>query len=151
MRFRKIVLTVGLMPAFVCLSIPGGASAQSTLSPSGDWNGNYGFSTSADKNLRLLRSDLIRRSDEVYYESLGKQTYNVTNHVTNNSTSSTEIGEQTTTTTIGAVNNATNDIDISNSDNIGLGLENSSNSTGCQNGSISIDSRPGNPGDAICN
>ena len=130
--------------AGLCLLVAGTvpASAQgTTISPSSDWNGNYGFSSTADRNLRLLRSDLIKKADEGYYESLSN-TYNVTNN------SWTEIGQQTTT--IGSINTATNNIDVRDSTNIGLDLENSSTNTGCLNGSITIDSRPNDVGATTC-
>ncbi|WP_185983153.1 hypothetical protein [Aureimonas mangrovi] len=127
------------------------ASAQSTVSPSSDWNGNYGFSSTADRNLRLLQSDLIKKAEEGYYESLGRQTYNVTtnNNVTNNSSSTTEIGQQTTT--IGAMNNTTNTIDVRDSTNIDISTDSNATSTGCQNGAITIDSPSPIAGGTTCN
>lgn len=122
------------------------AAAQSTLSPAVDWNGNYGFASNSDRNLRLLQSDLIRKGEGDYYDSIGKAPqYNVT---TNNS-SSTEIGQQTTT--IGAVNTATNNIDVKDAVDIGLNLNNTSSNQGCQNGSVTIDSRPRDVGASTCN
>lgn len=125
------------------------ALAQSTVNPSADWNGNYGFGTTADGTLRLLQSDLIRKAEEGYYEGLGRQTFNVTNNNTTYDHSVTEIGQQTTT--IGSVNNSTNNIDISRSNNIALDLQNKAITTGCLNGSISIDSRPASAGTLDCN
>lgn len=121
------------------------ASAQSTLSPAADWNGSYGFSSTSDRNLRLLQSDLIRKGEGDYYDGLGKTNYNVTN------SSTTEIGQQNTTTTIGSVNTATNNIDVKDAVDIGLNLSNTSSNNGCLNGSVTIDSQPGDVGASTCN
>lgn len=141
MPFRPTHLTAALLALGSALP----AAAQSTISPAADWNGSYGFSSSADRNLRLLQSDLIKKGEGDYYDGLGKTTYNVSN------STSTEIGEQTTTTTIGSVNTATNNIDVRDAFDIGLDLNNTSTNSGCLNGAISIDSQPGDVGATTCN
>ncbi|WP_416356048.1 hypothetical protein ACLNGM_18395 [Aureimonas phyllosphaerae] len=131
------------------------ASAQSTASPASDWNGNYSFNSTAEKNLRLLQTDILRKNEEGYYESLGKTQITSFNNVqygdrierqTNDTKN--EIGQQTTA--IGAVNNSTNNTNVSGK-NINVVNSNEAKSTGCQDGSVSIDSAfPGSPQPA-CN
>lgn len=125
------------------------AAAQSTVSPSSDWNGNFSFSSTADRNLRLLRSDLIKKEESGYYESLGKTQITSTNHIqygdrieTQTNSETNEIGQQTTA--IGAVNTSTNNIDISGRGNISVATDNQAVSSGCQDGRVSIDSQPFN-------
>ncbi len=126
------------------LALPSAATAQSTNNAAVDWSGSYGFKSNSDRNLRLLQSDFIRRGEGDYYDNLGKAPqYNVTN------TSSTEIGQQTTT--IGSVNTATNNIDVKDAVDIGLNLSNTSSNHGCLDGSVTIDSQPGAAGIATCN
>lgn len=146
MRYDKVRLCgVALAAAILLGPAVSPANAQSTISPAADWNGSYGFSSSADRNLRLLQSDLIRKGEGDYYDGLGKTNYNVTN------STSTEIGQQNTTTTIGSVNTATNNIDVKDAFDIDLDLNNTSSNNGCLNGSVSIDSRPGDVGASTCN
>ncbi|WP_062012308.1 hypothetical protein [Aureimonas sp. AU4] len=131
------------------------AWAQSTVSPQSDWNGNYGFSSTAEKNLRLLQTDVLRKNEEGYYESLGKTQITSFNNVhygdqigTQTNNEKNEIGQQTTA--IGAVNNSTNNIDISGRGNINVATSNEAQSRGCQDGRVSIDaSLPG--GQPTCN
>ncbi|WP_279477761.1 hypothetical protein [Aureimonas sp. SK2] len=131
----------------ILLGLPvAAANAQTTNNAAVDWSGSYGFKSNADRNLRLLQADIIRKGEGDYYDSISKAPqYNVTN----NSSSSTEIGQQTTT--IGSVNTATNNIDVKDAVDIGLNLSNTSSNHGCLNGSVSIDSRPRDVGASTCN
>lgn len=138
---RRIVFALCVL-AFGVAGEP--ARAQSTLGPSGDWNGTYGFASSTDQNLRLLRSDIIRKSEEGFYESLGR--VQVDNHVTDNSV--TQIGQQQTT--IGVLSTSTNTVDISNSAGASVGAENVSGNSGCVESHVSIDSRPAGPMSRTC-
>lgn len=145
---RKVALNRAALVVVVLVIAPySSVNAQSTVSPSADWNGSYGFSSASERNVRLLQADIIKKGEVGYYEGLANQTYHVTNNVTNKTIN--EIGQQTTT--IGAVNNSTNNIDIRNSSNIDISNHNSSTSTGCQNGSITIDSTPVEGASTVCN
>ncbi|WP_188720936.1 hypothetical protein [Nitratireductor aestuarii] len=108
-----------------------GVWAQNVVSPAVDWNGNYTFTSTADRNLRLLQADLIEKKEQGYYESLGKTS--ITQNVTNNTT--TTIGQNTNA--IGAVNNSTNNINL-NGNNNNIDISNLADSTGCQDGSVNI-------------
>ena len=130
--------------------------AQSTVSPQSDWNGNYGFSSTADRNLRLLQADVLRKNEEGYYESLGKTQITSFNTVHNGdnihsqtNSETNEIGQQTTA--IGAVNTSTNNIDISGRGNISVGTSNEALSTGCQDGRVSIDAVVPGAAQPTCN
>ncbi|WP_168990449.1 hypothetical protein [Aureimonas flava] len=124
--------------------MPGIAAAQATFNPQADWNGTYGFASTADRNLRLLQSDLIRKNEEGYYESLGKVTVNnnVINSNNNSGNSSTvnDIGQQQTT--IGVVSTATNNIDLTNSGGAIVDTRNLATTAGCVDSNISIDVGP---------
>lgn len=128
-------ITASFFKTFGCATLVIGAistsSAQSTMSPATDWTGNYSFSSTADRNLRLLQADMIEKREKGYYESLGKTTINQT--VTNNSI--TKIGQNTNA--IGSVNNTTTNIDLSGNNN-SIDISSSSNSNGCQDGSVNI-------------
>ena len=144
---RAIVLGTLLLP---CL--PGMSAAQSTLSPQADWNGTYGYSSNADKNLRLLQSDLIRKNEEGYYESLGTVTVNNnvinSNNNSGNSSTTNDIGQQQTT--IGVVSTATNNIDLTNSGGAIVDTKNLATTAGCVDSTISIDVGPSAGSSASC-
>jgi hypothetical protein len=131
------------------------ASAQSTtVQPSSDWNGNWGFSNATDRTFRLLQADTIEKKDSGYYESLGRTEFNVTNDVTNNVSSTTtydhRLGsfdtisggdgaqiEANSSTAVGSLNNSHTAIAIEGADNSVTAI-NSSESTGCQDAGISV-------------
>lgn len=131
------------------------ASAQSTtVQPSSDWNGNWGFSSSADRTFRLLQADTIEKKDSGYYESLGRTEFNITNDVTNSVSNTTTYdhrvgsfdtisggdGAQIDTqssTAVGSLNNAHTAISVEGEDNSVTAI-NASESTGCQDAGISI-------------
>lgn len=132
------------------------AFAQSTVSPASDWNGNYGFNSTSEKNLRLLQSDILRKNEEGYYESLGKTQITSFNNVhygdniaTQTNKTINDIEQQTTA--IGAVNNSTNNIDISGKGNINVSTNNEATSRGCQDGHVSIDAALPSPTMPSCN
>ncbi|MET0258559.1 MAG: hypothetical protein ABW179_08250 [Methylobacterium sp.] len=134
----------------------GQSSAQSTVSPASDWNGNYGFTSTGDKNLRLLQSDVLRKNEEGYYESLAKTQITSNNIIhygdaigTQTNKTVNDIEQQTTA--IGAVNNSTNNIDISGRGNINVATSNEAQSRGCQDGHVSIDSSPASAALPTCN
>lgn len=134
-----LVACVGLTST-VCTSF-----AQSTNSPAADWNGNYGFSSTSGRNLRLLQADIIEKKEQGYYDSIGQTTLNVTN----NSTTINNIGQQTTS--VGVINNSTNNIDIRNSNNVNVDAKNTAISHGCQDSTIRIDSVLPSSGTTSCN
>jgi len=117
----------------ISLSFPIFSYSQNTMSPATDWTGNYSFSSTADRNLRLLQADIIEKKEQGYYESLGKTTINQS--VTNNTTSTTTIGQNTNA--IGSVNNTTTTIDL-NGNNNAIDISSASTSNGCQDGSVNI-------------
>lgn len=107
--------------------------AQNTMSPATDWTGNYSFSSSTDRNLRLLQADMIEKREQGYYESLGKTTLNQT--ITNHTTTNNNIGQNTNA--IGSVNNTTTNIDLTGNNN-SINIDSNSTSNGCQDGSVNI-------------
>ena len=129
------------------------AFAQSTtVPPSSDWNGNWGFSSPADRTFRLLQADTIEKKDAGYYESLGRNVFNVTNDVTNNvaTTYDHRVGsfdtitggdgaqiEANSSTAVGSLNNAHTAISIEGEQN-SVTAVNASESTGCQDAGINI-------------
>ncbi|MBB3998952.1 hypothetical protein GGR04_002807 [Aureimonas pseudogalii] len=153
-RVRRTGTVLLSIASMLGASVP--SLAQNTVSPASDWNGNYGFSSTADKNLRLLQTDVLRKNEEGYYESLGK-TQITSNNIIHYGD---EIGTQTNktvndieqqTTAIGAVNNSTNNIDISGRGNINVATSNEATSRGCQDGHVSIDSSPASAALPTCN
>lgn len=152
-RSLRNIFAAGLA---IVAGAPYNAGAQSTVSPASDWNGNYGFSSTADKNLRLLQSDILKKSEEGYYESIGKTQLTSFNNIqygddieTQTNKTVNEIGQQTTA--IGAVNNSTNNIDISGKGNINVSTSNEATSRGCQDGRVSIDAALPSPMMPSCN
>jgi hypothetical protein len=146
---------LGMLAATTFLLMGHPASAQSTtVQPSSDWNGNWGFSSAADRTFRLLQADTIEKKDSGYYESLGRTEFNVTNDVTNNLSNTTtydhRVGsfdtisggdgaqiEAHSSTAVGSLNNSHTAISIDGADNSVTAI-NSSESTGCQDAGISI-------------
>lgn len=124
-KYSASLCTAGL----IILSSSTGVWAQNVVSPAVDWNGNYTFTSTTDRNLRLLQADMIEKKEQGYYESLGKITQNI------NNTTITKIGQNTNA--IGAVNNSTNNINL-NGNNNNIDISNLADSTGCQDGSINI-------------
>jgi hypothetical protein len=140
--------------ASVLITSPTTAFSQSSVSPAADWNGNYGFSSASDRNLRLLQADMIKKGETDYYDGLGKTNYNVitnnsvstTNNVDNRSTSN--IGQQTTA--IGSVNSSTTNIDVRDSTNIAVDTSSTSQSDGCQDASVHLENDGPSPGGFTC-
>jgi hypothetical protein len=144
-----------ILAAAAVLLIGHPASAQSTtMTPSSDWNGNWGFSSAADRTFRLLQADTIEKKDSGYYESLGRNVFNVTNDVTNNVSNATtydhRVGsfdtisggdgaqiEAHSSTAVGSLNNSHTAISIEGEANSVTAI-NSSESTGCQDAGISV-------------
>ena len=140
------------------------ALAGDTTQPSGDWNGSWGFSSAADRQLRLMQSDLIAKREKGYYDSFGTNVtvnnvydysqgkvditgsgsaqIDVTNHT------GSEIGQNTNV--VGAIDASQTTIDVSGDGN-SVNTQNQTSSSGCQNGSVNIDSTgvPGIP--SSCN
>jgi hypothetical protein len=156
MKSRQTILAIKPMLAITSLLLlTHPASAQSTtVQPSSDWNGNWGFSSTADRTLRLLQADAIEKKDSGYYESFGPNVYNVTNDVTNNVSTTTtfdhrvgsfdtisgEAGAQIqahSSTAVGSINNSHTAIAIDGEDN-SVTAVNSSESVGCQDAGISV-------------
>lgn len=133
MRGFNIFMTLFFSGGLVVILSTFESSAQNTISPATDWNGNYNFSSTADRTLRMLQADMIEKREQGYYESLGKTTVNQT--ITNNTTNTTEIGQNTNA--IGSVNNTTTNIDLSG-DNNNIDISSTSTSNGCQDGSVNI-------------
>jgi hypothetical protein len=144
-----------ILAAAAVLLIGHPASAQSTtMTPSSDWNGNWGFSSGADRTFRLLQADTIEKKDSGYYESLGRNVFNVTNDVTNNVSTTTtydhRVGSFDTisggdgaqiqahsSTAVGSLNNSQTAITIDGENN-SVTAVNSSESVGCQDASIGV-------------
>lgn len=142
------------------------APAQNNSLPSSDWSNSWGFS-SGDRQFRLLQSDLIKKGEEGFYESLGRQSFSVNNSVTydysqgrmevqvsdgaqvdvSNRTGS-DIGQNTNV--VGAINQSETIIDISGDGN-SVSAQNGATATGCQNGGISIDSPNTSGSPTTCN
>jgi len=130
----------------VCLYFLAGstsAGAQNVASPAVDWSGNYTFSSTADRNIRLLQADLIEKKEHGYYESLGKNIIN--QRITNNTT--TTIGQNTNA--VGAINNSTNNINLNGNENY-IDISNIADSTGCQDGSVNIGEGTSSIGSSGC-
>lgn len=153
----KTIHVILAAAAFVLIGHP--ALAQSTtMTPSSDWNGNWGFSSGADRTFRLLQADTIEKKDSGYYESLGRNVFNVTNDVTNDVTNNVfnattydhRVGsfdtisggdgaqiEAHSSTAVGSLNNSHTAISIEGEANSVTAI-NSSESTGCQDAGISV-------------
>ena len=132
------------------------ALAQSYVAPSANWNGSWGFPTTGEKTYRLLQADTIEKKEEDYYNSIGRNTinYNATNNTWNdnrsgmveftaNGDSKVDISNRTSndigqnTNVIGSVNAPQTSIDISGSGN-NVSATNTSDSSGCLDGSVTI-------------
>lgn len=145
------------------------ALAQNVSLPSNDWNSSWGFSSTSEQSLRLLQADLIEKQEEGYYESLGDQTFYVTNNVTNNNDFSQgrmeihasegaeldisnrtgeEIGQNTNV--IGAINESSTTIEVPGAGNNVTAI-NEALSTGCQEGSITRNSPNTKAPTSTCN
>jgi len=147
----------------------GEASAQSYVQPSANWNGSWGFPTTAEKTYRLLQADTIEKKEEDYYSSIGRNTinYNATNNTWNdnrsgmveftaNGDSKVDISNRTSndigqnTNVIGSVNAPQTSIDISGSGN-SVRATNTSDSSGCLDGSVTISSGTTTGSSLSCN
>ncbi|MFA5490820.1 MAG: hypothetical protein WC284_16695 [Candidimonas sp.] len=143
MRISTRSLKILSIATFFSVAAGYASWAQNTASPATDWGGNYTFSSTAEKNLRLLQADLIEKREHGYYESIGRNTINQT--ITNNTTNN--IGQNTNA--IGAVNNSTTNIDVNGSNN-NIDISNVADSTGCQDGSVNIGEGASNIGSSGC-
>lgn len=93
-----------------------------------DWSSRWAPSDTRNA-LHVGQASAIKLAESSYYDRLGESTYNVTN----NSSTTTSIGQNTNS--IGSVNTATNNVSINGSGNA-LGLDNSSTNTGGVDGSV---------------
>ena len=93
---------------------------------SNEWSDGYNFRSAQDRQVILLQADLIERMENDYYKNIGRTTINNTL----NSISST---------TIGAINNVENNVDIVGDGN-SVSNDTVASSDGDQNGSVLIDS-----------
>lgn len=147
----KSIQALLAVTAFLLMGHP--ALAQSTtVQPSSDWNGNWGFSSTADRTFRLLQADTIEKKDSGYYESLGPAEFNVTNNnnLSNTTTYDHRVGsfdtisggdgaqiEAHSSTALGSLNNSHTAIAIDGEANT-VTTSNASESAGCQDAGISI-------------
>lgn len=153
------VLAIGLLST--------AASAQNTSLPSNDWNSSWGFPSTGERQHRLLQADIVKKGETGYYESLGNQRVTVTNTVNNDYSqgrmevqaadgaavevvnhTGADIGQNTNV--IGAINQSETTIDITGDGNA-VTADNGAIATGCQDGSVKIDSPNTSATSADCN
>lgn len=113
---------------------------------SNEWSDSYGFRSASDRQVLLLQADLIERMDNDYYKNIGKNTTTISvDNRQGNFVEGAEAGSSlsgltyTTTNTIGAINNTSNNIDINGNSN-SVVTTSSATSNGSLNGSVLIDS-----------
>ena len=142
--------------ASVLLAVP--VAAQNNSFPSNDWNSSWGFSSTAERSLRLLQADLIEKGEGDYYDQVGTSYNTIYQNIQNDNSqgqmrveasdgatidvhnhTGDDIGQSNNTNVIGAINQSETTIDIEGTDNI-ISAINGADSTGCQDGGISIDS-----------
>lgn len=145
-------MKLGLCIAVGVLLLASQASAQNTVNPSANWNSSWGFSTPQEVTVRLLQADTIKKAEEGYYDSFGPAQVTMTNnydqrqgYVEVNAGAGATIDAQNhvgdsigqNTNVIGAINQSTTRIDIGGNNNSVTAIS-GAESTGCQDGSISI-------------
>ena len=142
------------MTAVTCLTLtclPVSVGTQSLLSAGGGWTTSYSFPSAAERQVRLQYAEAQRRADSNGYGASQTTNYVTQNYNYDHSVGDTVIsaaegayvqienrtGENsgTNTNTVGSINTAHNEVTIEG-DNNTLDLVNSSQSTGCQDGSI---------------
>lgn len=134
------------------------ALAQNANHPSSDWNGNWGFSSPSQQQIRLLQAEMIAKREEDYYARAGQQVYHVHNESTLHHYEGPYFGEGEygdihvgdeigqNTNVIGAINNSNTTIDGD-----GNTVIHEANNAGCLDGSIVIDGSGGTSATANCN
>lgn len=138
------IIVIGFTSS-LSISFSSNLYAQNTFLASPDWSGNYSFSSTGDRNLRLLQADILEKHEQGYYESLGKTTVN--QYVNTTVNNDNRYGK--TTNAIGAYNQSTNTVNINGSNN-NLDISNSAESAGCQDASINISESGTSAGSAGC-
>ena len=148
MGMGKICSTVIAAVAFAG-SIAGAPAFAGSSDAGNDWGSNYDFASPAEQTLRLLQADLIAKSENDYYDNIGKTNITVNNDnrqgsfdTVNNSgdgsvDKTTQIGDNIgqNTNVIGAVNSSTTDVTIKG-DNNTVTATNGASNNGCLNGGI---------------
>lgn len=126
--------------------------AQEWVSAGRSWTGSYGFPDTTERNYRLQLILNQRRLDSGAFDAGAVYNTNTTNNITYDSSvgdisvsaeagatvdiqNRTAEGTGTSTYTVGAVNNTTNDISIDGSGNV-LDITSYADNDGCQNGAI---------------
>lgn len=150
------IIVVGFTSS-LSISFSNNLYAQNTFLASPDWSGNYSFSSTGDRNLRLLQADILEKHEQGYYESLGKTTVNQYVNTNINTDNSTNIdgnliydsSGQQNTYSVGAINNSSTTINNNGNYN-NIDVSNSAESEGCQNASINISESGTSAGSAGC-
>lgn len=134
------------------MTVPG--LAQSSFTNAGNnWSGSYGFPSASERNVRLNHLVEQERINSGYYQPQSvTNNYNYDHSVGDISVSAAEgasvevsnrtaDGTGTNSYVVGSINNSTNNITTEGSGN-SIDISNSSQSQGCQDGSISSASMP---------
>lgn len=126
------------------------ASAQDTAG--GSWSNGYSFPTANDRVARMNMVDIIAKTENGFYDTVGQTTYNTYNNYdhsvgsisvaaeagsTVDASVRTAEGSGTTTYVVGAVNTSNNTVQVSGEGNL-VDISNTASSTGCQDGRIAI-------------
>lgn len=141
----------GIVACVALLASPAAVDAQSYLSAGGGWSNSYAFPSPGERQVRLQYAEAQRRAQANGYGAVQHHS-----HVTNNYNYDHSVGDMmisaaegayvhvdnktgpdsgTSSYTVGAVNTSNNQITIEGDGNL-VDLVNSSQSTGCQDGSI---------------
>lgn len=133
-----------------------GAWAEGWESAGTNWTGSVGFSSSNDRQVRLNAADVIKKTENGFYDNLGPGDMTVNNY--NTTTYDSRVGDitvdaatgayvtvdprtgqnsGTSTYTVGAINTTTSTTTIDGNGN-SVNISSNSTSTGCQNGSVSV-------------